>query len=134
MTKRAPFVSRVRLHAALCSAAILVSACGGSADTMGEQQMLSTQTIASPADVSTGAAPGATGFASTVDMAQTEPAATTPTAPVPEATPAATYPAAAGTNSETAHANTTAPAANFELSGYQSTEAAPATDAVQAPR
>ncbi len=134
MTKRATFVSRVRLHAALYSAAILVSACGGSADTMGEQQILSAQTIASPASVTTGAAPGVTGIASAADTAQTEPAAAAVAAPAPEATPAATYPATAGNSTETSQANTTAPAANFELSGYRSTEAAPAADAVQAPR
>lgn len=134
MTKRATFVFRVRLHAALCSAAVLVSACGGSAETMGEQQVLSAQTVASPADVATGAAPGVTGIASAVDTARTEPGAAAVAAPAPEATPAASYPAAAGNSSETSQANTTAPAASFELSGYQSTEAAPAADAVQALR
>lgn len=134
MTKRATFVSRVRLHAALCSAAILVSACGGSADTMGEQQMLSAQTIASPADVATGATSGVTGTASAVDTAPNDPAATDAAVEVAEATRAATYAAAASTSRETSHVNTTAPAANFELSGYQSTDAAPAAGTVQAPR
>lgn len=137
MTKRATFVSRVRLHAALCSAAILVSACGGSADTMGGQQMLSGQTVANPGDVAAkaapGTAPGVAVSANAIDTAQSEPAAIAAAAPAPEAMPAATYPAVAGNTGDTSHAQTAVPAANFDLSGYQSSDAAPAADASQMP-
>lgn len=145
MKKRAILVSRVRRHAALCSAAILVSACGGSADTTGDQQpMLSAQTIAGRAGVAAGAASGpapatAPGVAETSDanvMAAVEPAPAVSAAPAPvlhDAVPGATYPAA-GNSSDTPNASTATSVAAVELSGYQSSAAAPAADTVQAPR
>lgn len=49
MKTRATFASRIRLQAVLCSAAILLSACGGGADNTDGQQILAADIVASPA-------------------------------------------------------------------------------------
>jgi len=57
MKKRVTFASQVRHHAALCSAAFLLSACGGTTDTMGNGPALAAETVAAPVQAGAASAP-----------------------------------------------------------------------------
>jgi hypothetical protein len=142
MKTRATFASRIRLHAVLCSAAILLSACGGAADTSNGQQVLAADIVISPTAGAAGtapanvAAPGAGAVSSEsapapVAVSQAEINATAPELATPVAAPAVNGDASVAANPAAA---STAPAANFDLSGYQPADPAAGANSAQAPQ
>lgn len=135
------FASQVRLHAVLCSAAVLLSACGGGADTGNGQQLLAAEVAANPAVMSPAATANVAAQAQTPATADAVPAA----APADQAAmnsvsamseaASETVEQAASVNAETTAspaAGAIPPAANFDLSGYQPAEPLSAADAGQA--
>lgn len=136
MKKRVTFASQVRRHAALCSAAFLLSACGGTTDTMGNGPAMAAETVAAP--VQAGAASVPVNAVPAVDTAVAVEAAPTVAAAPSNQTFASTEPAASEQSVNTTPASTTGAAtatANFDMSGYQSTDSAPdAGQSAQAPQ
>lgn len=141
MKKRATFASQVRLHAVLCGAAIFLSACGGTADTMGDNRALAADTTAVPVQAGAGNAPvnavpafdtAVASAAAPVAAAVTSTETFAPTEPAASEQPANASAAGAADMTATAAAAPATPAANFDLSGYQSTDAA--SDAARAPQ
>lgn len=142
MKTRAPFASRVRLHVVLYGAAVLLSACGGAADDRNGQQVLAADTVASPVAGATNPAPAdvaapnhasvnSAGAPAPVAVSQTDTGAAAPEPAAPVAAPAVSAGTGVAANPATASG---APAANFDLSGYQPADAAAGAGAAQAPQ
>ena len=142
MKTRAPFASRIRLHAVLYGAAVLLSACGGAADDRNGQQVLAADTVASPVVGATNTAPGAVaaltdasvngaGTMAPVTASQTDTGTAAPEPAPPVAAPAVSADTGVAANPAAASG---APAANFDLSGYQPADPVAGAEAAQAPQ
>jgi hypothetical protein len=136
------FASRIRLHAVLYGAAVLLSACGGAADDRKGQQLLAADTVASPVAGATNTAPGdvaaltdasvnGAGTMAPVTASHTDTGAAAPEPAAPVAAPAVSADTSVAANPAAASG---APAANFDLSGYQPADPAAGAEAVQAPQ
>ena len=142
MKTRATFASRIRLHAVLCGAAIFLSACGGGADNTGGQQILAAEIVASPAagaanmvantvTAPTGASLNSAGTPAPVAVSQADAGVTAPETAATVAAPAVNADTSVAATPATASA---APAANFDMSGYQPADPAAGAEADQAPQ
>ena len=134
------FASKLRIKALLCcSAAVLLTACGGNVDGVGDQQLATAAGVTSDAGAAAtaSAVPAAAPEAAVEATAEAAPAASieaAPAASIEAAAPAAGTEAAdtgaapaantAGTTGQAAEAASSA----FELTGYDSNPLAPQTE------
>ena len=139
MTTPVTFASSFRRKAALCcSAAFLLTACGGATDDLDSHEpqpaMTAGEIIEAPGTVSTAAVDGARHAAASLALESATPAAAalaadSAAAPVaPAIEPAPSHKAPTGAEAAAATAGDGVPTNEFSLSGYQDASAAAPSD------